>query len=69
MAVYSLRLAASTTGSGLLLSAASAAPGWEVPAAVSVGLAALALLSLRRSAVAWSSEQRRAFVVATVAAG
>lgn len=70
MAGYSLRLAVATTLSGLGVAAsATSSSAWPVPAIACSVIAALSLLSLRRSAAEWSSEARRAEVARTVASG
>ena len=69
MAGYSLQLALATTSAGLVSAAAAASSTWQSPAAICSGIALLSLLSLRRSAVEWNTEVRRAAVARAVATG
>ena len=69
MAVYSLRLATSTTLLGLAFVGAAASGVWQVGAALALASVAVSCLSLRRSFSAWEDSFVRFGVVSTVASG
>lgn len=69
MAAYSVRLAVSTTLTGMLFSALSGLPDWRWAAALAVPLSLLSLRRLLSSARKWSDPAVRSRVVATVASG
>jgi len=69
MAVYSVRLAVSTTLTAILFSALAGLDDWRWPAATAVPLCLLSLRRLVRTASSWADSAIRARVVATVASG
>lgn len=69
MAVYSMRLSATTTVLALLLLGSALSGRWWAPLAVAVPAVALALISVRNNLAKWDDPGVRAFVVETVAAG
>jgi hypothetical protein len=69
MALYSARLALTSTPVGLVFSAATLGGTVAVPVLVTVGVLAWALASWSRTQRLWGDAQRRATVVTTVAAG
>ncbi|MDA8436051.1 MAG: hypothetical protein M0Z98_08710 [Actinomycetales bacterium] len=69
MAVYSARLAGTTTVVGLVFSVATFGTSWFVPVLVTLGLVAWAGASWLRTQRLWSDVPTRAHVIATVAAG
>jgi hypothetical protein len=69
MALYSARLAATTTLLGLVFSASTFGAPWQAPALVTVGVLAWAAWSWSGTRRRWTSPVLRADVVATVSAG
>ena len=69
MAAYSVRLAVSSTLTGLLFAGLAGLQGWVWPVAVAVPLCLLSLRRLVATARIWSSPVPRSVVTATVAAG
>jgi len=69
MAIYSARLAGTTTFVGLIYSVATFGTSAAVPVLLTLGLVLWATWSWRRTRRLWASVPVRAHVVATVAAG
>ena len=69
MALYSARLAATTTVIGLVFSAATFAGAWQAPALLTLGVLAWAGSSWAGTRRRWAQPTVRAAVVATVSAG
>ena len=69
MALYSARLAATTTVIGLVFSAATFAGAWQAPALLTIGVLAWAGSSWAGTRRRWAQPTVRAAVVATVSAG
>jgi hypothetical protein len=69
MALYSARLAATTTALGLVFSASTFGAPWQAPALIAVGVLAWAASSWAGTRRRWSNPDLRASVVATVSAG
>jgi hypothetical protein len=70
MAVYSVRLAFSTTVTGVLISGAAYGGSWEAPVLLAALLTLLALLSILRTVRLWETNSHiRARVAVTVAGG
>ncbi|HWL36277.1 MAG TPA: hypothetical protein VNQ77_08770 [Frankiaceae bacterium] len=69
MAVYSVRMAAQTTLTGLLVTGATATGLWEAPVLVALPIVLLGLRSAAYAARLWRDPRWRAYVTVTVAAG
>ncbi len=69
MAIYSARLAATTTLVGMVFAVATVGASWFVPVLVTLGLVAWAAASWLRTQRLWAEVPVRARVVATVSAG
>ena len=69
MALYSARLAGTTTVIGLVYSSATFGAPWQAPALLTIGLLAWAAASWHGTRRRWSAPDVRAHVVATVSAG
>ena len=69
MAVYSARLAVSTTLTAILFSALAGLEDWRWPAAAAVALCLRSVRRLLRTATSWADPAVRARVVTTVAGG
>ncbi|HVF03623.1 MAG TPA: hypothetical protein VNA20_02165 [Frankiaceae bacterium] len=69
MAVYSARMAAQTTFTGLFVAGAAATGWWPMPVLVASVVALLGLRSIAVAAREWREPGRRAYVAVTVGAG
>jgi hypothetical protein len=69
MAVYSVRLATTTTLVGVLFSLLARSPDWRIPASFAIPFLLFALMRLVGAGRRWADPEQRARIVTVVAAG